>query len=355
MPALDRGQAFHFANCFALDYTHPFPSHSQFFTDGLQGLAVIIPAAQNIRFTLGQVLGHGCFKGCVQLLGVNTILCLLKRLCSRRVFDGLPFGAAAFVRFIKANVKAAALVQRVCGYSHTPAVLGGDHSRVLPTGGGAHLLQQCVAQIRCEIALFCAVVLGSIVNRKIPFLYQILKGQSRIVSNRLVLLKPLPQLPPNKALVDFPQLAQSKGIPGGCQSSKGCVRGLLVILGLFLFHCCILPFFLCIFVQNTNLFTRYAGARDRVNKLCTPSFLVRQTRTLTLSFLCRTNPHIHRQMGDDSPPTFYSILSKTQTAKNAHFFTASPRLSARRVYTPMLVSMLVAGRGVSSNFALGLP
>ena len=114
MPALDRGQSFHFADCFTLDYTHPFPSHSQFFTNGLQGLAVIIPAAQNSCFTLGQMLRHGCFKGCVQLFGVNIILCLLECLHSRRVFDGFTFGAAAFVRFIKANVKAAALVQRVC-------------------------------------------------------------------------------------------------------------------------------------------------------------------------------------------------------------------------------------------------
>ena len=209
------------------------------------------------------MLRHGCFKGRVQLFGVNIILCLLKCLHSRRVFDGFTFGAATFVRFIKANVKAAALVQRVCRYSHAPAVIGGDTPCVLSTGGGANLLQQCVAQIRCEIALFCAVVLGSIVNRKIPFLYQILKGQARIVSNRLVLLEPLPQLPPNKALVDFPQLAQCKGVPGGCQSCKGRICSLLVILGLFLFHCCILPFS-CAFLFKIRIYGHDTRARVTV-------------------------------------------------------------------------------------------
>lgn len=40
---------------------------------------------------------------------------------------------------------------------------------------------------------------------------------------------------------------------------------------------------------------------------------------MTLPFLCRTNPNIHGQMGGDSPPIFYSILSKTQNCENAHF------------------------------------
>ena len=77
---------------------------------------------------------------------------------------------------------------------------------MLPTGGGADLLQQRIAQIRCKTALLCAVVLGGIVHSKVPFLHQIFKGQACIVRNRLVLLVPLPQLPPYKALVDFPKL-----------------------------------------------------------------------------------------------------------------------------------------------------
>ena len=44
--------------------------HSKFFTDGPQGLAVIIPAAQNVGFLISQVLCHSVFKGIVQLFGV---------------------------------------------------------------------------------------------------------------------------------------------------------------------------------------------------------------------------------------------------------------------------------------------
>ena len=70
MPTLDRGQAGQLPASLPLYLPDSFSLHSELFTDGLQGLAVIIPAAQNVRFPLGQVLCHSIFKGVVQFLGV---------------------------------------------------------------------------------------------------------------------------------------------------------------------------------------------------------------------------------------------------------------------------------------------
>ena len=93
-------------------------------------------------------------------------------------------------------------------------------SRVLSTGGGADLLQQRIAQIRCETALFCAVVFGCIIHSKVPFLHQIFKGKARTVCHGLVLLVPLPQLAPHKALVDFPKLARAKAFPAAARAAR---------------------------------------------------------------------------------------------------------------------------------------
>ena len=84
-----------------------------------------------------------------------------------------------------------------------------------------------VAKQRGKGALFRVKGLGSSLDRKKRLLVKIFYSQACAVRNGLVLAVPLPEQAVQQPLVDLPQLAQSKGIPGGCQSCKGCVCVLL--------------------------------------------------------------------------------------------------------------------------------
>ena len=99
-----------------------------------------------------------------------------------------------------------------------------------------------VAKQRCKGTFFGVIGFGSSLHGKEPLLVEVLQRDTVFIGNGLVSVVPLPETAVQQALVDLPQLAQGKCIPGGGQSGKGFVCGLLVgLFGSILFHCCI-PF-----------------------------------------------------------------------------------------------------------------
>jgi len=64
-------------------------------------------------------------------------------------------------------------------------------------------------------------------------LVEVLQREAVFIGNGLVLAVPLPEPAVQQALVDLPQLAQRKAVPGSGQSGKGCICVLVAFAGCF--------------------------------------------------------------------------------------------------------------------------
>lgn len=112
---------------------------------------------------------------------------------------------------------------------------------MLAAHGLVDLALHIVAQQRCKGTFFGVIGFGSSLHGKESLLVEVLQRDAVFISNGLVPVVPLPEPAVQQALVDLPQLAQRKAVPGSGQSGKGCICVLLAGGLLLLFHRLFLP------------------------------------------------------------------------------------------------------------------